>query len=188
MPRVSSVNFRSYLSACYLLVLNVIRGIWAITFAAKNFEISRDWMGLARSAVFLFFPLLCSPSENHHMFKGSDDLNGNGYFHMRLHWTGAGFQANIVEEDVLLSILSHISASLKRTRDRKLSTGLMGGHLKLAITGLMLLTFMTIHLFQFRDTEQYFLRTSPTLINWLTTLTHAAADTGFKGRGLGLGG
>ena len=40
------------------------------------------------------------------------------------------------------------------------------GQLNLAIIGLMLLMFMTIHLFQllFADTEQYFLRHQPLLI------------------------
>merc|ERR1712032_204741 len=47
----------------------------------------------------------------------------------------------------------------------------MGAVLNLAITGLMLLTFMTIHLFQFRfgDTDQfgpYFIRPPPYLINF----------------------
>ena len=60
----------------------------------------------------------------------------------------------------LLSALLHIFTGLKRTRDQKLSSGLMSGQLSLAVTGLMLLMFMTIHLFQLRfaDTEQYFLR------------------------------
>ena len=92
--------------------------------------------------------------------KGPDDFNGYGYFHVRLYCTGLGFQANIAEEYVLLSALLHVFADLKRTRDQKLSSGLMSG---LAITGLMLLMFMTIHLFQLRfaDTEQYFLRHQP---------------------------
>ena len=38
------------------------------------------------------------------MFKGPDDFN-NGYFYIRLNCTGLGFQANIVEENVLLSAL-----------------------------------------------------------------------------------
>ena len=44
----------------------------------------------------------------------------------------------------------------------------MSGQLNLAITGLMLLTVITIHLFQFRfaDIEPYTLRSPPTLINW----------------------
>ena len=102
---------------------------------------------------------------NLHLFKGPDDFNGYGYFHVRLYCTSLGFQANIVEEYVLLSALLHIFAGLKRTRDQKLSSGLMSGQLSLAITGLMLLMFMTIHFFQLRfsDTEQYFLRH---LINW----------------------
>ena len=114
------------------------------------------------------------------MFKELDDFNGYGYFYDRLYWTGFGFQANIVEEYVLLGALLHIFVGLKRTWDQKLSSGLMSGQLDLAITGLMFLTFMTIHLFQFRfaDTEQYFLRPPPTLINWwpswLITLTFFA--------------
>ena len=39
---------------------------------------------------------------------------------------------NIVEEYVLLSALQHIFAGLKRTRDQKLSSGLMSGQLNLA--------------------------------------------------------
>ena len=42
------------------------------------------------------------------------------------------------EYDVVLSTLPHILAVWKRTRAQKLSTGLMGGQLKLAIIGLML--------------------------------------------------
>ena len=39
---------------------------------------------------------------------------------------------------------------MKRTWDRKLSSGSMSGQLNLAITGWMLLTFMTIYLIKFR--------------------------------------
>ena len=104
--------------------------------------------------------IVVHPIGNLHLFKRPDDFNGYGYFHVRLHCTGLGLQANIVEEYVLLSTLLHIFTGLKRTRDQKLSSGLMSGHLSLAITGSMLLMFMTIHLFQLRfaDTEQYFLR------------------------------
>ena len=78
------------------------------------------------------------------MFKGPDDLHGHSHHYVRLYWTGVGFQANIVEEEVLLSALSHIFAGLRRTWDHKPSTGLMGGQLTLAISDLKLLTFMTI--------------------------------------------
>ena len=66
---------------------------------------------------------------------GPDDFNGYSYFFVRLYCTGLGFQANIVEEYVLLSELLHIFAGLKRTRDQKLSSGLMSCQWSLAVTG-----------------------------------------------------
>ena len=100
-----------------------------------------------------------------HVIKGPHDFNVYGYFYVRLYWTGFGFQA---EEYVLLRTLLHDSVGLERTWDQKLSPGLMSGQLNLAITGLMLLTVITIHLFQsrFEDTEPLVLRPRPTLINW----------------------
>ena len=81
------------------------------------------------------------------MCKGPDDFDGYGYFYFRLYWTVLRFQANIVEKYVLLSALLHIFVGLKRTWDQELSSGLMNGQLNLAITGSMLLMFMTIHFF-----------------------------------------
>merc|ERR1712173_83504 len=51
---------------------------------------------------------------------------------------------------ILLSVLLHAFVGLKRTYDMKLTMGLRSGALNLAVSGLMLLTFMTIQLFQFR--------------------------------------
>merc|ERR1712014_345158 len=104
-------------------------------------------------------------------FMGPDDFNGYGYFYVRLYWTGFGLPANIVEEYILLSVMLHAFVGLKRTYDMKLTMGLKSGALNLAVSGLMLLTFMTIHLFQFRfgDTEQfgpYYLRPPRYLINF----------------------
>ena len=45
------------------------------------------------------------------------------------------FPGNVVEEEMLLSALSHISVGLKRTWDQKRSTGLMGCQMELAVTG-----------------------------------------------------
>ena len=105
--------------------------------------------------------------------RGPDDFNGYGYFYVRLYWTGFGLPANIVEEYILLSVLLHVFVGLKRTWDMKLALVNSQGInvLNLAISGLMLLTFMTIHLFQFRfgDTDQfgpYYIRPPPYLINF----------------------
>ena len=154
-PGVLLVNVGSFVNACCYLVLSIIYEI------AKNFKISNDRTGLTRSAVFLIFFIVVRTIGNLHVFKGPDDF-------VRFYWTGFGFQANIVEEYVLLNDLLHIFGGLKRMWDEKLFLGLMSGQLNLATIGLMLLAFMTIHLFQFRfaDTEQYFLRPPRTLINW----------------------
>ena len=61
--------------------------------------------GHTRSAVFLVVFNVVLAVGNRLVFKGPDDLNGNGYFYARLCWAGVGLQANIDEEYVLLSAL-----------------------------------------------------------------------------------
>ena len=75
-----------------------------------------------RFPVSFFFFIVVHVVRNH-------VFNGYGYFCVRLYCTRLGFQANIVEEYVLLSALQHIFVGLKWTRDQKLSTGLMSGQL-----------------------------------------------------------
>merc|ERR1712110_782913 len=157
---------------CYM-VLGFMKEILFTIIPQKNIVLTNDRVGLTRSAMFLFVFLIIHVVGNLHVFKGPDDFNGYGYFYVRLYWTGFGLPANIVEEYILLSVLLHVFVGLKRTWDMKLalvkSQGLSA--LNLAISGLMLLTFMTIHLFQFRfgDTDQfgpYYVRPPPYLINF----------------------
>ena len=90
-PRVNLVNVRSYVNAI---------------FAGKNCKISSDRTGLTRSAVFFFFLIVVLAVGNHQVFKGPDDLNGYGYFGVRLYWKRVGLQANMrVECGFLLDIL-----------------------------------------------------------------------------------
>merc|ERR1712203_180824 len=145
--------------------------VCATIFSVKNFKISNDRVGLTSSAILLILFMVIHAVGNLHVFMGPDDFNGYGYFYVRLYWTGFGLPANIVEEYILLSVLLHAFVGLKRTYDMKLTMGVKSGALNLAITGLMLLTFMTIHLFQFRfgDTDQfgpYFIRPPRYLINF----------------------
>merc|ERR1712152_91880 len=129
--------------------------VCATIFTVPNFKISGDRTGLTRSAILLILFIVIHAVGNLHVFLGPDDFNGYGYFYVRLYWTGLGLPANIVEEYILLSVLLHAFVGLKRTYDMKLTMGLRSGALNLAVSGLMLLTFVTIHLFQFRfgDTE-----------------------------------
>ena len=48
--------------------------------------------------------------------RNPGDLNGYGYFHARLGWTGFGLRANIVEKYVLFSSVLHVAVALERNR------------------------------------------------------------------------
>merc|ERR1719223_1248665 len=170
-PGVLLINVTNYIFAAWFLMLAILWEVCATIFSAKNFKISNDRVGLTRSAILLILFIVIHAVGNLHVFLGPDDFNGYGYFYVRLYWTGFGLPANIVEEYIALSVLLHVLAALKRTYDMKLKLGVRSGALNLAITGLALLTFMTIHLFQFRfgNTEifgPYMLRPPPFLINF----------------------
>jgi hypothetical protein len=137
-------------------------------FTANNFKFTNDRTGLTRSAIFLILFQVIHAVGNLHVFLGPDDFNGYGYFYVRLYWTGFGLQANIVEEYLLLAALLHAAVGLKRTWDFNRRYSIGTGKWNLAITGVCLLIFMTIHLFQFRlgETETFLVRPPPYLINF----------------------
>merc|ERR1719198_317539 len=172
-PGVFLINVKAYMHATWFLWISILYEVCATIFMTKNFKISNDRLGLTRSAILLILFIVIHAVGNLHVFRGPDDFNGYGYFYVRLYWTGFGLPANIVEEYILLSVLLHVFVGLERTWDGKLALVKNQGInvLNLAISGLMLLTFMTIHLFQFRfgDTDQfgpYYVRPPPYLINF----------------------
>jgi len=154
---------------CYM-ALGFMKEILFTIVPQTNVQLTNDRVGLTRSAMFLFVFIIIHAVGNLHVFLGPDDFNGYGYFYVRLYWTGFGLQANIVEEYVLLCALLHIGVALKRTWDISLSYSLASGKLNLAISGITLLTFMCIHLFQYRfgETEEFSLCPPPYLINLWT--------------------
>merc|ERR1712107_843693 len=156
-PGVLLINVKAYIFAGWFLLLAVLWEVCATIFSVKNIKISNNRVGLTRSAILLVLFMVIHAVGNLHVFMGPDDFNGYGYFYVRLYCTGFGLPANIVEEYIMLSILLHVFVGLKRTWDMKLTMGIKSGQLNLAITGLCLLAFMTIHLFQFRfgDTDQF---------------------------------
>jgi len=155
------------------MALGFMKEIIFTIFGQKNFKLTNDRVGLTRSAMFLFVFMIIHAVGNLHVFLGPDDFNGYGYFYVRLYWTGFGLPANIVEEYVLLSAMLHVIVGLKRTADISINMTMSSGKLNLAFSGLALLTFMTIHLFQFRfgETQAYMIRPPPYLINFKQALT-----------------
>merc|ERR1711990_842747 len=154
------------------MVLGFMKEIIFTIFGQKNIVLTNDRTGLTRSAMFLFVFIIIHAIGNLHVFLGPDDFNGYGYFYVRLYWTGFGFSANIVEEYILLAALLHVAVALKRTWDISINYTIASGKLNLALSGVCLLTFMTIHLYQFRfgDTQTAYLCPPPYLINVATVL------------------
>merc|ERR1712003_530549 len=152
---------------CYM-VLGFMKEIIFTIFPQKNITITNDRVGVTRSAMFLFVFIVIHAVGNLHIFLGPDDFNGYGYFYVRLYPTGFGLPANIVEEYVLLAALLHVFVALKRTWDISINYTIASGKMNLAISGITLLTFMSIHLFQFRfgDTQPYTLCAPKYFINF----------------------
>jgi hypothetical protein len=156
---------------CYM-VLGFMKEIIFTIIPQKNVLLSNDRVGLTRSAMFLFIFIIIHAVGNLHVFLGPDDFNGYGYFYVRLYWTGFGFSANIVEEYILLGAILHVAVALKRTWDISINYTIASGKLNLALSGVTLLTFMLIHLYQFRfgATQPALLCPPPYLINVATVL------------------
>merc|ERR1711879_722646 len=166
-PGVLLINVKAYIFAGWYLLLAVLWEVCATIFSNKNFYMTNDRSGLTRSAMFLFVFIVIHAVGNLHVFLGPDDFNGYGYFYVRLYWTGFGAPANIVEEYVLLAAMLHVMVALKRTWDISINYTVASGKVNLAISGLLLLTFMCIHLVQFRfgATQPYQLCAPPYFIN-----------------------
>merc|ERR1711879_930137 len=161
-----------WVGALMYMVLGFMKEIIFTIFPQKNLTWANDRVGLTRSAILLILFIVIHAVGNLDVFLGPDDFNGYGYFYVRLYWTGFGFEANIVEEYILLAALLHVAVALKRTWDISINYTIASGKLNLAISGITLLTFMCIHLFQFRfgDTKPYKLCPPPYLINFATLL------------------
>jgi len=157
---------------CYM-VLGFLKEIIFTIVPQTNVTLNKNRDGLTRSAMFMFIFMIIHAVGNLHVFLGPDDFNGYGYFYVRLYWTGFGLQANIVEEYILLAALLHVAVALKRTWEISINYTVASGKMNLAISGITLLVFMTIHLFQFRfgETQPFWLCPPPYLVN-LGTLFH----------------
>jgi len=144
-----------------------LREVLLTIFGQSNLVFTNDRSGLTRSAMWLFVFIIIHAVGNLHVFLGANDFNGYGYFYVRLYWTGFGLPANIVEIYVALGALLHVCVAMKRTWDMKLGATPKSGGLNLIISGICLLTFMLIHLFQFRfgETRPFKLCPPPYLIN-----------------------
>merc|ERR1719160_2041278 len=157
----------SLMDAIYHMVASFLRELLMTIFSTLPVQITGDRASVTRSAFFLFVFIIIHAVGNLHVFLGPDDFNGYGYFYVRLYWTGFGLDANIVEEYVALCAMLHVMVALKRTYDISIGMAMSSGKLNLAISGITLLGFMTLHLFQFRFgvTQPFAVCPPPYLVN-----------------------
>jgi len=153
--------------AIIYMAIGFMKELLCTIFTQSNIQFTSDRSGLTRSAMWLFLFIIIHAIGNLHVFLGPNDFNGYGYFYVRLYPTGFGLPANIVEIYVALGALLHICVALKRTWETKLGATPKSGGLNLIVSGICLLTFMSIHLFQFRfgETRGFFLCPPPFFIN-----------------------
>jgi len=156
-----------WVGAIGYMAVGFLKEIIFTIFGQKNITLTNDRTGLTRSGLFMFVFLIIHAIGNLHVFLGPDDFNGYGYFYVRLYWSGFGLEANIVEEYVALCALLHVVVALKRTYDISINYTIASGKLNLAISGITLLSFMTVHLFQYRFgvTHAYAVCPPPYLVN-----------------------
>eukprot|EP00747_Dinoflagellata_sp_TGD_P115919 gnl/TRDRNA2_/TRDRNA2_172256_c1_seq1.p1 gnl/TRDRNA2_/TRDRNA2_172256_c1~~gnl/TRDRNA2_/TRDRNA2_172256_c1_seq1.p1 ORF type:complete len:361 (+),score=64.18 gnl/TRDRNA2_/TRDRNA2_172256_c1_seq1:70-1083(+) len=115
-----------------------------------KFNFDSDRRGTIRSAIFLIVFIIIHAVGNVHLFSGPRDFNGYGYMYDRLHWTGLGLDASIVEEYLLLALMLHVAVALKRSWEISMNYCLYTGKWNMLISGLLVLTFIINHLGDFR--------------------------------------
>lgn len=167
-PKGQMNHFMGWVWALIYMAYYLIFAIAMTIFSVQAFTINKDRKGLTRSAMFMIFFVFVHALGNMHLMKGPDDFNGYGYFFVRLYFPKCDF--NAVELYLAMALTMHISVGLKRAWGKR-SMGIASGQLNLAITGLMILTFLMKHFqdFRFGDTAQfgpYYVRAPPYIVNY----------------------
>jgi len=124
-----------------------------------RFKLDNNRKGTIRSACFLImFTVIHVLGNFVGMIKGPEEANGEGYFFDRLLPTGglgiwSTAPLSIVEEYLALALLIHVSVALKRSWDISTNYCIYTGRWNMLISGLTILSFLTMHLHDIRFTS-----------------------------------
>eukprot|EP00435_Cladocopium_sp_Y103_P039713 s1203_g10.t1 len=146
------------IGAVLYLLWNVVLMLLRTIFFTGNFKLDNNRNGTMRSAIFLLtFTIVHALGNFVDMLGGPDELNGEGYLFDRIHWTGAlgmakdgDFPFSVVEEYLALGLLLHVTVALKRSYDITIGYTIATGRWNMLLSGLVVLTFLTKHLQDFR--------------------------------------
>ena len=171
-----------FVGAVIFLLWNVLLMVLRTIFFTGNFKFTFDnnRKGTIRSAVFLLtFTIVHALGNFVDMLSGPAELNGEGYLFDRIHWTGGlglvpTFPVSAVEEYLALALLLHVSVALKRSYDITIGYTIATGRWNMLLSGLVVLTFLTKHLMDFRFYPYYDyveLKAPPLFINFQGVLS-----------------
>jgi len=146
------------IGAIVYMLKSIILMVMRTVFFTGNFvfTIDNNRKGTIRSAIFLItFTIVHALGNFVDMLGGPDELNGEGYLFDRIHWTGAfglakSFPYSVVEEYLLLAVVLHVSVALKRSWDISMGYTIATGRWNMLLSGLVVLSFITKHLQDFR--------------------------------------
>jgi cytochrome b involved in lipid metabolism/aspartate oxidase len=161
------------IGALLYMVKAIIEMILRTVFFTGNFvfKFDNNRNGTIRSAIFLLFFTIVHVSGNAWDFMmGPFEANGEDYFFYRQRVSGIHFgegkykldivpsignplhllEANFIELYLLLAAMLHVSVALKRSWDISMNYTLWSGRWNMMLSGLVILTFMTKHLSDFR--------------------------------------
>ena len=163
------------IGAFLFLLWNIILMLLRTIFFTGNLKLDNNRNGTMRSAIFLLtFTIVHALGNFVDMLGGPDELNGEGYLFDRIHWTGAlglakDFPLSIVEEYLALALLLHVAVALKRSYDITIGYTISTGRWNMLLSGLVVLTFLTKHLQDFRfypEWDYVELGAPPLLVNF----------------------
>mmetsp|Transcript_45262 Transcript_45262/g.105007 ORF Transcript_45262/g.105007 Transcript_45262/m.105007 type:complete len:1006 (+) Transcript_45262:88-3105(+) len=149
--------------AVIFLVLNILRQVMGTIFFTGNFvfSITGERTGTIRSAVFLLFFTIVHGGGNFLDFwhGGPDEVNGEDYFFERQRineiWKSIPISFSFIELYLFFALALHVSVALKRSYDITIGYCLYTGRWNMLLSGLVVLTFLTKHLMDFRFSTDY---------------------------------
>mmetsp|Transcript_28923 Transcript_28923/g.67328 ORF Transcript_28923/g.67328 Transcript_28923/m.67328 type:complete len:1009 (-) Transcript_28923:278-3304(-) len=162
--------------AIIFLAINILKQVISTVFFTGNFEMSvkPERTGTIRSACFLLFFTIVHAGGNFLDFwhGGPAEVNGESYFFDRQRmnelWKNIPIPFGLIELYLFFALLLHVTVALKRSYDITINYCLYSGRWNMLLSGLVVLTFLTKHLIDFRFATDYKLAEIRPPKNWIS--------------------
>jgi len=152
-----------WMGAILFLGINILKQVISTVFFTGNFAVSvkPERTGTIRSACFLLFFTIVHAGGNFLDFwhGGPAEVNGESYFFDRQRinelWSSYPIPFGFIELYLFFALFLHVCVALKRSYDITINYTLASGRWNMLLSGLVVLTFLTKHLIDFRFATDY---------------------------------